>query len=79
MTLILLETGESIQSEASVYVGGPDSGGGGKEPIRVDKLSWPNPYTITFSVPSEFLLTLCVCVPIALIGPFSLSLFLRGC
>ena len=50
VTLILLETVENIQLLSSVYVGIESK----KNPICIDKLSWLNPYTATFSVPSKF-------------------------
>ena len=49
MTLILLETVENVQALTSVYVGIESK----KNPTCVEKLTWLNPYTATFNVPSK--------------------------
>jgi hypothetical protein len=52
VTLILLETTENIQDLATVQVGIDLN-----KSDHVERLSWINPYVVTFNVPSKFLLS----------------------
>lgn len=48
--MLLLETADGIQITSTVHVGVDLV----NKPVRVEKLSWLNPYTFSFNVPSTF-------------------------